>query len=160
MTETGATLVCHPSLRICFILWLSLRFESLGPVLYQSTGIWKPGYHPIRELIGGKYLLFLSSPGFCILQLGFRLPNHFCRSSKVAKETIMTDIIDLVQEFWRISSDRDIGASFFAIRRLYEISHRWSNPEPRCYAVYSSLPVYAADDRVWRVSKDVWSVIF
>ena len=33
----------------------------------------------------------------------------------------MTDINDLVQEFWRISSDADVGASFFAMRRLFEI---------------------------------------
>ena len=33
----------------------------------------------------------------------------------------MTDINDLVQEFWRTSSDRDIGASIFAMRRLFEI---------------------------------------
>ena len=29
------------------------------------------------------------------------LPDHFSRSSKVVKEAIMTDINDLVQEFWR-----------------------------------------------------------
>ena len=33
----------------------------------------------------------------------------------------MTDINDLVQEFWRTSSDRAVGASFFEMRRLYEI---------------------------------------
>ena len=50
-----------------------------------------------------------------------RLPNRFNRSPKEVKEAIMTDINDLVQEFWRTSSIRDIGASFVAMRRLFEI---------------------------------------
>ena len=33
----------------------------------------------------------------------------------------MTDINDLVQEFWRSSSDGAVEASFFAMRRLLEI---------------------------------------
>ena len=33
----------------------------------------------------------------------------------------MTDINDLVQEFWRTSSDGTVGASFFAMCRLLEI---------------------------------------
>jgi hypothetical protein len=33
----------------------------------------------------------------------------------------MTDINDLVQEFWMASSDGAVGASFFAMRRLLEI---------------------------------------
>ena len=33
----------------------------------------------------------------------------------------MTDINDLVQEFRRPSSNGDAGASFFAMRRLFEI---------------------------------------
>ena len=33
----------------------------------------------------------------------------------------MTDINELVQEFWRTSSDGDVGAPFFEMRRLYEI---------------------------------------
>ena len=49
------------------------------------------------------------------------LPSRFRRSPKVVKEAIMTDINDLVQEFWRTSSDRAVGASFFEMRRLYEI---------------------------------------
>ena len=50
-----------------------------------------------------------------------RLPDHLCRSSEVVKEAILTDIDDLVQEFWRTSSDGAVGASFFAMRRLLEI---------------------------------------
>ena len=45
---------------------------------------------------------------------------RFIPSPKVVKETIMTDINDLVQEFWT-SSDGAVGASFIAMRRLLEI---------------------------------------
>ena len=48
------------------------------------------------------------------------LPDHFSCSPKVVRETIMTDINDLVQEFWTASSDGTVGA-FFAMRRLHEI---------------------------------------
>jgi hypothetical protein len=48
------------------------------------------------------------------------LSYRFIRSSKEVKDAIMTDINDLVQEFWRSSSDRTVGASFFAMRRLLE----------------------------------------
>ena len=47
------------------------------------------------------------------------LPVRFHRSPKVVKEAIMTDIDDLVQEFWRTSSDFE--PSLFAMRRLHEI---------------------------------------
>ena len=33
----------------------------------------------------------------------------------------MTDINDLVQEFWRTPNDGAVGTSFFAMRRLFEI---------------------------------------
>ena len=49
------------------------------------------------------------------------LPDRFGRSPKVVKESIMTDINDLVQEFWRTSSDGAVEASFFEMRRLLEI---------------------------------------
>ena len=52
------------------------------------------------------------------------LPDHFRRSPKVVKEAIITGINDLMQEFWSISSDEAVGAveaSFFAMRRLFEI---------------------------------------
>ena len=48
-----------------------------------------------------------------------RLPIHFSRSPQVVKEAIITDIKNLVQEFLRTSSD--VGASLFAMRRLFEI---------------------------------------
>ena len=50
-----------------------------------------------------------------------RLPDRFIHSPKVVKEAIMSDINDLVREFRRTSSD--VGASFFAMRRLFEILH-------------------------------------
>jgi hypothetical protein len=49
------------------------------------------------------------------------LPDLFIRSPKVVKEVIMTDINDLVQEFWRTSTDETDGFSIFAMRRLFEI---------------------------------------
>ena len=49
------------------------------------------------------------------------LPVHFSSSPKVVKEAIMTDINDLVQEIWKTSSDGTVGASFFEMRRLFEI---------------------------------------
>ena len=50
-----------------------------------------------------------------------RLPDRFSGSPKEVKEVIMTDIYDLVQQFWRISSDGAVGAPFFEMRRLLEI---------------------------------------
>ena len=50
-----------------------------------------------------------------------RLHYRFIRSPKVVKEAIMTDINDLVQEFLITSSDGAVGASLFAMRRLFEI---------------------------------------
>ena len=52
------------------------------------------------------------------------LPGHFILSSKVVKEAIMTDIYELVQEFWRTSTDGADGEPIFAMRRLYEILRR------------------------------------
>ena len=49
------------------------------------------------------------------------LPDRFSRSPKVVKEAIMTDIDDLVREFWRSSSDGVVGSSFIEMRRLLEI---------------------------------------
>ena len=50
-----------------------------------------------------------------------RLPDFFRRSPKVLNEAIMTEINDLVQEFWRTSSDGSIGASLFEMHRLFGI---------------------------------------
>ena len=48
-----------------------------------------------------------------------QLPEGFCRSPKVVKETIITDIDHLVEEFRRTSND--VGASLFAMRSLLHI---------------------------------------
>ena len=50
-----------------------------------------------------------------------RLPGFFSHSPKVVKEAIMTDINDLVQDFWRNSSDGVVDTSFFAMLRLLDI---------------------------------------
>ena len=47
------------------------------------------------------------------------LPKSFNFSPKVVQEAIITDIEDLVEEFRSTSSD--VGASFFAMRRLLDI---------------------------------------
>jgi hypothetical protein len=49
------------------------------------------------------------------------LPDRFNRSPKVVKEAIMTDVNDLLQEFWRASSDGVVGAFHFAMLRLLQI---------------------------------------
>ena len=48
-----------------------------------------------------------------------RLPYRFSRSLEVVKEAIMTDINNVLQEFWRTSSDAE--PSLFAMRRLLDI---------------------------------------
>jgi hypothetical protein len=50
-----------------------------------------------------------------------RLPYRFIHSPEVVKEAIMADINDLLQEFWRTSTDGTDGESIFAMRRLHEI---------------------------------------
>jgi hypothetical protein len=47
------------------------------------------------------------------------LPDRFIHSPKEVMEAIVTDINDLMQDFWRTSSD--VGAPFFAMSRLLEI---------------------------------------
>ena len=69
-----------------------------------------------------------------------RLPGRFCRSSEVVKETIMTDINDLLQEFWRTSSHRVVGASFFAMRRLFEILQGCFDFLEVCFDIVSAFP--------------------
>ena len=68
-----------------------------------------------------------------------RLPERYLCSRKVVKEATMADINDLVREFWRTSSDRDIGASFFAMRRLFEILQSCFNNLDVCFNIISLL---------------------
>jgi hypothetical protein len=53
------------------------------------------------------------------------LPKRFIHSPDVVKEAIMTDINDLVQEFWRTSTDGTDGESIIVMRRLHEILRRF-----------------------------------
>ena len=66
-----------------------------------------------------------------------RLPDRFIRSPKVVKEAIMADINNLVQEFWRTSSEGAIGASLFAVRRLFEILQECLNFSKVCFDIIS-----------------------
>jgi hypothetical protein len=56
---------------------------------------------------------------------------------KVMKEEIMTNINDLVQEFWTTSSDGAVGASFFAMRRLFEILQGCFDSSEVCFDIIS-----------------------
>jgi hypothetical protein len=53
-----------------------------------------------------------------------RLSDRFTGSPKVVKEAIMIDINDLMQEFWRTSTDGTDGESIFAMRCLHKILRR------------------------------------
>ena len=66
-----------------------------------------------------------------------RLPWRFIGSPEVVKEVIMTAIDDLVQEFWRTSSDGLFGASFFPMRRLLEILQGCSHNLKVCFDIIS-----------------------
>jgi hypothetical protein len=66
-----------------------------------------------------------------------RLPDRFIHSPKVVQEAIMTDINDLVQEFWRTSSDGNVGAPSFAMHRLFEILQRCFNILEVCFDIIS-----------------------
>ena len=65
------------------------------------------------------------------------LPRRFLVSPEVVKEVIMTAIDDLVQEFWRTSSDGLFGASFFPMRRLLEILQRCFRNFKVCFDIIS-----------------------
>jgi hypothetical protein len=67
------------------------------------------------------------------------LPDHFSRSPKVVKEAIITDINDLVQDFWSTLSDEAVGATFFAMRRLFEILQKLSVTVKVCFDTISDF---------------------
>ena len=50
-----------------------------------------------------------------------RLPVQFSLSQEVVREAIMTDVNDLVQEFWGTSNDGVDGAPLFAMLCLHDI---------------------------------------
>jgi hypothetical protein len=66
------------------------------------------------------------------------LPDRFIRSPKEVKEAIITDVNDL-QEFWMTSSDGAsdgaVGASFFAMRRLFEILQKCFDKLGVCFDI-------------------------
>ena len=67
------------------------------------------------------------------------LPDRFSRSPEAVQEAIMTDINDLVQEFWTTSSDRAVEASFFAMRRLLDILQECSDTILEVFLVIISI---------------------
>ena len=53
----------------------------------------------------------------------------------------MTDINDLVQEFWRTSSDGVTGTSFFEMRRLLEILQECFDSLEVCFDIISVFTI-------------------
>ena len=68
-----------------------------------------------------------------------RLPDRFICSPAVVKEAIVTDINDLVQEFWRISTDETDGESISAMRRLFEILQKCLESFGVCFIYFCFL---------------------
>ena len=62
-----------------------------------------------------------------------RLSDRVIRSPKVVKEAIMTVINDLVQEFWRTSTDGTDGESLLAMHRLFEILQQCLDSSEVCF---------------------------
>ena len=73
------------------------------------------------------------------------LPDRFSCSPKVVKEAIMTDINNLVQEFWGTSNDGAAGTSFFAMLRLLEILQECFDIMEVCFliSIFSAALDYA-----------------
>ena len=69
------------------------------------------------------------------------LPDLFSCSPKVVKEAIMTDINNLVQEFWRTSSDGAVGASSFEMRCLLEILQKYLDILDVCFVIISVFAI-------------------
>ena len=69
-----------------------------------------------------------------------RLPGRFRRSSNVVKEAIMTDINDLVDDFWGTPSYGVVGASFYAMRRLFDILQGCLDHLEVCFDIVSAFP--------------------
>ena len=65
------------------------------------------------------------------------LPDRVRHSPKVVGEAIMTDINNLLQEFWRTSSDAE--PSFFAMRCLLDILQRCLDNLDVCFYTISVI---------------------
>ena len=73
---------------------------------------------------------------------GNRLADRFIRSPEAVKEEIMTDINDLVQDFWTTSSDGssvEVPFKFFAMRHLHLILEAVYYPFEVCFDIISFL---------------------
>jgi len=68
-----------------------------------------------------------------------RLPVRFSHSPTVVKEVIMADINDLVQEFWRTSSDGAVRATFFSMSCLLKNLRECFNISVLCFDIISAL---------------------
>ena len=66
------------------------------------------------------------------------LSDRFIRSPEVVMEEIMTDINDLLQDFWT-SSNGAVGTSFFAMRRLLGILKKCFDSLEVCFDKISFL---------------------
>ena len=66
----------------------------------------------------------------------------------------MRDINDLVQEFWRLSSDGAVGASFFAMYRLHGILKECLDISEVCFDIISifATTVHLADKNLQMMS--------
>jgi hypothetical protein len=83
-----------------------------------------------------------------------RLAYRFILSPKVVMEEIITDINDLVEEFWTTSSDGAVEVSFFAMRRLLEILQGCFDFSEVCFDIISvfATAVYLAD-KIYRQTR-------
>ena len=61
----------------------------------------------------------------------------------------MTNINELVQEFWRTSSDEAVEVSFFAMRRLLEVLQKCFDFMEVCFVLISvfATPIDLADKK-------------
>jgi hypothetical protein len=87
-----------------------------------------------------------------------RLPDRFSRSPIVVKEAIMTDVINLLQEFWRTSSD--VEPSFFAMRRLLEILQQCFDILEVCFdiiSVFSTAVDFADKNLQTSANPNLWN---
>ena len=79
-----------------------------------------------------------------------RLPYLFVRSPNIVKEAIITDVNDLVQEFWETSSDGAVGASLFAMRRLLKILDGCHLISAVCSDIISVFATVVSADKIYR----------
>ena len=126
----------------------------------MKTGVLYGALHSLSNRFGlrGKRVIFMIFRSFIIhnhdrMSSSTRFPHtatwdyitsilkfRLSMSSRVVKNTVMTDINELVQEFWRTSSDECVDVSFFAMRRLLEVLQRCFDNLEVCLFLFPSLP--------------------